>query len=96
MQKEVPKYTPDPKRNFTRNRKLLFEKLRRTILSMSSQGLHVELQWQFHYDPTAATTSAFVQQRGKLFPSVFEEILHRFTFQNRPKRQWDEYTLLAA
>ncbi|WP_302815028.1 hypothetical protein [Ruthenibacterium lactatiformans] len=96
MQKEVPKYTPDSKRNFTRNRKLLFEKLRRTILSMSSQGLHVELQWQFHYDPTAATASAFVQQRGKLFPSVFEEILHRFTFQNRPKRQWDEYTLLAA
>jgi hypothetical protein len=92
----VPKYTPDPKRNFTRNRKLLFEKLRRTILSMSSQGLHVELQWQFHYDPTAATASAFVQQRGKLFPSVFEEILHRFTFQNRPKRQWDEYTLLEA
>ena len=71
MQKEVPKYTPDPKRNFTRNRKL-------------------------HYDPTAATASAFVQQRGKLFPSVFEEILHRFTFQNRPKRQWDEYTLLEA
>ena len=96
MQKEVAKYTPDPKRNFTRNRKLLFEKLRRTILSMSSQGLHVELQWQFHYDPTAATASAFVQQRGKLFPSVFEEILHRFTFQNRPKRQWDEYTLLEA
>ena len=96
MQKEVPKYTTDPKRNFTRNRKLLFEKLRRTILSMSSQGLHVELQWQFHYDPTAATASAFVQQRGKLFPSVFEEILHRFTFQNRPKRQWDEYTLLEA
>ena len=63
---------------------------------MSSQGLHVELQWQFHYDPTAATASAFVQQRGKLFPSVFEEILHRFTFQNRPKQQWDEYTLLEA
>ena len=66
------------------------------LRSMSGQSLNVELQRQFHYEPAAATASAFVQQRGKLFPSVFEEILHRFTFQNRPKRQWDEYTLLAA
>ena len=67
-----------------------------TILSMSSQSLHVELQRQFHYEPVSATASAFVQQRGKLLPSVFEEILRRFTLQNRPKRQWNGYTLLAV
>lgn len=44
MQKELPQYTSDPQRNFTRNRKLPFEKLCRTILSMSGQNLHVELQ----------------------------------------------------
>ena len=71
MQKELPQYTPDPQRNFTRNRKLPFEKLCRTILSMSGQSLHVELQRQFHYEPTVATALAFVQQRGKLLPSVF-------------------------
>ena len=64
--------------------------------SMSGQSLHVELQRQFRYKPAAATASAFVQQRGKLFPSVFEEILRRFTLQNRPKRQWNGYTLLAV
>ena len=89
MQKELPQYTSDPQRNFTRNRKLPFEKLCRTILSMSGQNLHVELQRQFHYEPTAATASAFVQQRRKLLPSVFEEILRRFALQNRPKRQWN-------
>lgn len=68
MQKDLPKYTPDPQRNFTRNRKLPFEKLCRTILSMSGQSLHVELQRQFRYESAAATASAFVQQRGKLFP----------------------------
>lgn len=93
---ELPKYTTDPKRDFTRNRKLPFETLCRTILSMSGQSLNVELQRQFHYDPTAATTSAFVQQRGKLLPAAFEEILRRFTYQNCPIRRWNGYTLLAV
>ena len=96
MQEELSKYTADPKRDFTRNRKLPFETLCRTILSMSGQSLNVELQRQFHYDPTAATTSAFVQQRGKLLPTAFEEILRRFTYQNRPIRRWNGYTLLAV
>lgn len=96
MQEEPPRYTPDPQRNFTRNRKLPFEKLCRTILSMSGQSLHVELQRQFRYEPAAATASAFVRQRGKLLPSVFEEILRRFTLQVRPKRCWNGSTLLAV
>ena len=79
IRKELPKHTADPKRDFKRNRKLPFETLCKTILFMSGQSLNVELQRQFHYDPTAATTSAFVQQRGKLLPTAFEEILRRFT-----------------
>lgn len=54
MQEDLPQYTSDPQRNFTRNQKLPFGKLCRTILSMSSQSLHVELQRQFHYEPAAA------------------------------------------
>ena len=96
MREELPKYTADTKRDFTRNRKLPFETLCRTILSMSGQSLNVELQRQFHYDPAVATASAFVQQRGKILPTAFEEILRRFTYQNRPKRRWNGYTLLAA
>ena len=80
IQEDLSQYTVDPKWDFTRNRKLPFEALCRTILSMREQSLNVGLQRQFHYDPTAATTSAFVQQRGKLLPAVFEEILHRFTY----------------
>ena len=68
MQEELPQYTPAPQRNFTRNRKLPFEKLCRTVLSMSGQSLRVELQRQFRYKPAAAIASAFVQQRGKLLP----------------------------
>lgn len=96
IRKDLPKYTTDPKRHFTRNRKLPFETMCRTILSMSGQSLNVELQRQFHYDPKAATTSAFVQQRGKILPTAFEEILRRFTYQNRPIRSWKGYTLLAV
>ena len=96
LREELPRYTQDSRRDFTRKRKLPFEVLCRTILSMSGQSLHVELQRQFHYEPAAATASAFVQQRRKLHPSVFEDILRRFTFRNRPKRQWNGYTLLAV
>ena len=34
--------------------------------------------------------------RRKLHPSVFEDILRRFTFRNRPKQRWNGYTLLAV
>ena len=96
MREDLSAYVTDPKRDFTRSRKLPFETLCRTILSMSGQSLNVELQRQFHYDPTAATASAFVQRRGKLLPAAFEEILRRFTSENRPIRRWNGYTLLAV
>ena len=96
MREDLSAYATDPKRDFTRSRKLPFETLCRTILSMSGQSLNVELQRQFHYDPTAATASAFVQRRGKLLPAAFEEILRRFTSENRPIRRWNGYTLLAV
>ena len=96
QREELPRYTQDSKRDFTRKRKLPFETLCRTILSMSGQSLNVELQRQFHYEPAAATASAFVQQRRKLHPSVFEDILRRFTFRNRPKQRWNGYALLAV
>ena len=54
---------------------------------MSGQSTDVELQRQFHYELTAATVSAFARQLGKLLPSVFKEILHRFTPENNPERQ---------
>lgn len=95
QREELPGSTQDSKRDFTRKRKLPFETLCRTILSMSGQSLNVELQ-QFHYEPAAATASAFVQQRRKLPPSVFEDILRRFTFRNRPKQRWNGYALLAV
>ena len=65
------------------------------LLSMSGQSLNVELQRQFHYEPAAATASAFVQQRRKLCLSAFEDILRRFTFRNRPKQQWNGYMTIS-
>ena len=68
QREELPRSTQDSKRDFTRKRKLPFETLCRTNLSLSGQSLNVELQRQFHYEPAAATASAFVQQRRKLPP----------------------------
>lgn len=90
------KHTVNPDKNFTRHRKLSFETLCKTILAMGGQSLNAELQQQFHFDPTAATTSAFVQQRSKILPSAFEAIFHDFTAADRFLQKWNGYRLLAV
>ena len=94
MQKELPQYTSDPQRNFTRNRNCHLKTVQDDT-SMSGQNLHVELQRQFHYEPTAATASAFVQQRRKLLPSVLKKFPRRFA-QNRPNGNGMGIHLLAV
>ena len=82
---ELPRYTQDSKRDFTRKRKLPFETLCRTILSMSGQSLNVELQRQFHYEPAAATASASFSSEGSFTHQslkTFCAVLHSGTVPN--------------
>lgn len=48
------------------------------ILDMNGGSLSNELMDHFHFDPEGATSSAFIQQRAKILPEVFRDLLLNF------------------
>lgn len=73
------KYCSNPGRDFSRNRKLSFKKVVESIIGMGSKGLTNELIDIFNNDPDMPSTSAFVQQRSKIKPEAFRDIMAGFT-----------------
>ena len=63
-----------PKRDFTRNRKLPFEQIIKAILCMGGGSVANEMMDLFGFREDLATTSAFVQQRAKIQPEAFENL----------------------
>jgi len=72
-------YVKKPNRDFTRNRKLSFETMINIFLSMGGNTICKELLESQGYNENVATTSAFVQQRGKILSSSLEYLFHEFT-----------------
>ena len=73
------KYCSNPGRDFSRERKLSFKKVVESIIGMGSKGLTNELIDIFNNDPEMPSASAFVQQRSKIKPEAFRDILAGFT-----------------
>ena len=88
------RFTRNPGRDFSRKSKLSFIVTVRLILSLGGGTLSSELLDYFKYDPGVVTSSAFVQQRGKILPAAFERIFHEFT-NCLPVKKFDNYRLLA-
>ena len=69
-------FTKSPGRDFTRSRKLPFRKVISLLLSMEGGTLAKEMLKHFGCAADIASSSAFVQQRGKInadaFPSLFD------------------------
>jgi hypothetical protein len=89
-------FVKNPEKDFTRKRKLGFSEMVRIILSMGGKSLNLELLDYFSYDTGAASCSAFVQQRGKLLPELFEKIFKEFTASLPKPKKYKGYRLLAA
>jgi hypothetical protein len=70
--KAVDHLISDEERDFTRDRKLLFPDMIKTILSMAGKPVREELLDHFDYSAETATASAFVQARGKIEPKAFQ------------------------
>ena len=88
-------FTKDPKRDFTRSRKLPFETMIRILLGMGGSNLNKELLDWFAYTAETATSSAFIQQREKLLPGALEFLFHAFTDACEKKKTYRGYRLLA-
>ena len=65
-------YCRNPETNFSRHRILSFQETIEIILSFSGKSITNELLDRFDFNPQTISSSAFVQQRGKILPSDFE------------------------
>jgi hypothetical protein len=89
-------FVKNPGKDFTRNRKLPFEDVVNLLIAMGGNSIYKELLESQGYDMNTATTSAFVQQRDKILPCVFEFLLHEFTRPYADTKKYLGYRLLAT
>ena len=96
MSKHYWLYVSDPGRNFSRDRKLPFEKVLAMLISMGGGSLRNELIDHFHCAADMASAPAFVQRKAQLLPEALEYLFHRFTEATAKEHFYKGYRLLAA
>ena len=89
-------YAKNPRRDFIRTRKLPFETVLKSVLSMTGKSLRGELMDLFALKLDAPTVSAFLQQRDKVNFQAFEDLFHSFVQEIDEKNLFKGYRLLAA
>ena len=85
-----------PDKDYTRTRKLTFEKIISAVLAFRAGTLNHELMDFFGLEPSAATSSAFIQQRAKIFPEAFEYLFRSFTEKIDENKRYRGYRLFAV
>ena len=98
--REMAKHPEDfcrcPEKDFTRNRKLPFEKLLMLLVKMGGHSLRDEMLDCLDFKATPATVSALVQQRCKLLPEALEYLFREFTDRCHKPKLYKGYRLLAV
>ena len=89
-------YVKMPGRDFTRERKLSFEKVITLILCMGGGSLTNELMNHFGCTDDLVSASALVQQRKKLSPDALATLFHLFVEQTDMHTLYMGYRLLAV
>ena len=89
-------FSNQPKRDFTRNRKLPFEQIIKAILCMGGGSVANEMMDLFGFHEDLATTSAFVQQRAKIQPEAFENLFDLFVKNTSERSTYRGLQLLAV
>lgn len=88
-------FAKNPQTDFTRDRKLSFDKLMHLLLGMRGNSINKEL-YDYFKDDEIMTSSAFVQQRDKLLPEAMEYLLHEFNTQCNDTKTYEGYHLYAV
>lgn len=96
LSKNANNYCKSPSKDFTRNRKLPFEKVVQFMLTKSGKSLNCEILDFFGFNSNAPTSSAFVQQRNKINYVAFEDLFHKFTDSIKEEKLFKGYRLLAV
>lgn len=96
MARNKDQFTRSPGKDFTRKRKLDFASVVSVLLSMSGGSTASSLMDYFKFDPAAASTSAFAQQRAKIKPEAMEYLFQRFVQGGPVRKTFHGYRLLAV
>ena len=89
MSSNTSLFVKNPGKDFTRDRKLSFDKLLHLLLGMRGNSINKKLYDYFKNDDLM-TSSAFVQQRDKLLPNALEYLLNEFN--NKTQELFDKET----
>ena len=89
-------FVKNPGRDFTRKRKLGFNQMVSLLLAMEGGSLTTELLKHFGCSADVATSSAFVQQRGKIDPSAFSSLFDLFVQKTDNGKYYKGLRLIAA
>ena len=78
-------FVKNPLVDFTRNRKLPFEDIMEFIIALQKETVSNELFKFFGYSKLTPSASSFCQQRAKILPEAFRELLYRFNRHFEPE-----------
>ena len=91
------RFVKNPRKDFSRERKLGFVQMLRLCICMESGCISHELLRYFFFNPDESpTASAFIQQRAKLLPETFYHLLRQFNLRFTTKPFRGKYSLIAA
>ena len=96
MSRSSDSYVKRPGKDFSRSRKISFFDTLRFLLSLGAKSLDKELLDFFSYRPDLPTSSAMLQQRGKLKPNTMKVLFSVFTASLPKHSNFHGYHLLAA
>ena len=65
--------------DFTRNRKISFNDVLLSTISMQKSASKTELLKYFDFNASAPTASALIQQRKKISPEAFDSLFYSFS-----------------
>ena len=89
-------FVHNPKCDFTRKRKLDFEKMIWILLTMEGASMKKELLEYFQFDINTPTVSAFNQQRAKLLPEALSFLFDEFNKSFSEFKTYHGYRLIAC
>lgn len=96
MAKHPEDFCRCPEKDFTRKRKLPFEKVLTLLVKMGGHSLRDEMLDCLDFADIPASVSALVQQRSKILPSAMEYLFHKFTDTCERPKLYKGYRLLAV
>lgn len=96
LHKKRDEYVKRVGKDFTRQRTLTFSKVMEIVITMGASSQGIELLKHFKFCEKTPTSSGLIQQRDKLKPEVFQDLLREFSSTLRKIRKYKNYRILAV